>query len=319
MDHVDGKTAKMSKADLHVHTKYSGVGEYGILRFPESITDPEDLVKIARQKGINVVCVTDHNSIQGALRAKKFAAQFNDVHVVIGEEVSTLQGEIIGLYLTEEIPLGLTLTETVDRIRAQGGLVVAPHPFSYHVPAIGDAIDEISVDGIEVINGGHVDGASNARALEHSKCGKWALVAGSDGHALSQVGCATTLFEGEGPDDLRKAILEKRTQPSGKPFPLRLGVTWGMGIVLAADKMMLKSLFGVLYGKDEDPIASKVAKMTLDQKIVSLFGSMIFFTPPIPFLVAMIGKAMMRKKETRKSKIRAMRMRRMKGKTQNHP
>lgn len=313
MDDVKkGEARTMSKADVHVHTKYSGIGAYGIIRFPESISDPEDVVKIARQRGLNVVCITDHNSTAGAFKAQKFAEQFDDIHVVIGEEINTLEGEIIGIYLTEEIPLGLSLVETVNRIKAQGGLVLTPHPFSYHVPGIGKLIDEISVDGIEVINGGHPYGGANERAMEYSRSGKWALVAGSDAHSLPQIGCTCTLFEGEGPEDLRKAILNKKTEVDGKPARAILGVSWSIGIVLAADKMMLKSLFGVLYGTDDDPIAPKVAKMRVDQKIVALFGSMIFFTPPIPFLAAVASKAIMKKKETRKEKVEAMRMRRIK-------
>jgi hypothetical protein len=320
MDHVgDKRTGKVSRADVHVHTKYSGIGSYGILRFPESISDPEDVVKIARQRGINVLCITDHNSTSGAFKAQRFAEQFDDIHVIVGEEINTLQGEIIGLFLTEEIPLGLSLEETVDRIRAQGGLVLSPHPFSYHVPGIGNLIDDISVDGIEVINGGHPYGGANDRALEHSRSGRWAIVAGSDAHSLSQIGCACTLFEGEGTEDFKKAILEKTTKVEGKPSSLNMGVSWSIGIVLAADKMMLKSIFGVLQGSADDPIAPKVAKMSVDQKIVCLFGSMIFLTPPIPFIAAAASKAIMRKKETRKNKIEAMQMRRIKGKTQNQP
>ncbi|OPY31057.1 MAG: Error-prone DNA polymerase [Methanomassiliicoccales archaeon PtaU1.Bin124] len=305
------------KADVHVHTKYSGVGEYGILRFPESISDPEDVVTIARQKGVNVLCITDHNSIEGAIIAKKFAERFDDIEVVVGEEVSTIQGEVIGLFLTEQIPLGMGMAETIAEIRRQGGLVVAPHPFSYHVPAMGSLIDEMDVDGIEVINGGHVDGPSNDRAWEHSRSGRWARTAGSDAHSLSQVAWAYTLFEGKTSADFRKAILERTTEPMGEPYPVRLGVTWGIGIVLESDKLMMKSLFGMLEGKENDPIALKVSRMRTDQKIISLFGSLIFFTPPMPFLVAMIGTMIMRKKEERAHKLEAMRMRRMRKKPAN--
>ncbi|HSV42325.1 MAG TPA: PHP-associated domain-containing protein [Methanomassiliicoccales archaeon] len=304
----------LSKADVHVHTKYSGLGEYGFLRFPESISNPEDVVKIARLGGINVLCITDHNSTVGAFKAQEYAKQFDDIHVVIGEEITTLQGEIIGLFLTEDIPMGLTLKETIARIRAQGGLVVAPHPFSYHVPAIGSAIFENDVDGIEVINGGHIDGPSNEKANDASHCGRWACMAGSDAHSLSQLGCAYTLFEGHGPDDFRRAIENKTTTVRGQPFPLRLGVSWSIGIVLEADKLMLRSLFGVLKGAEDDIIVQKIRKLSADKKIVALFGSMIFFTPPIPFLAAMLSKAVMRKKEERAHKIEAMRKRRLRSK-----
>lgn len=301
----------LSKADVHVHTKYSGIGEYGMLRFPESISNPEDVVKVARKMNINILCITDHNSIQGALKAREFAQQFDDIHVIVGEEVSTMQGEIIGLFLTEEIPLGLSAEETVQRIRDQGGLVLAPHPFSYHVPAIGHMIDVLQIDGIEVINGGHIDGPSNDRAMEHSNCGKWARVAGSDAHSLSQLGCAYTLFEGEGEEDFRKAILAKTTQVKGQPFPVRLGVSWSIGIVLESDKLMLKSLLGMLEGDENDPIVQRIKNMRTGKKFIALLGSLIYFLPPIPYLGAVATKAVMRKKEERQYKLDKMKKRRM--------
>ena len=118
--------------------KYSGLAHYKFLKFPESASNPEDVVKIAKQVGLSVLCITDHNSIAGALKAKEYAKNDPDIEVVIGEEVSTRDGEVIGLFLTEEIPMDLSAEETIRRIRKQGGVVLAPHPYSGHVSAIGN-------------------------------------------------------------------------------------------------------------------------------------------------------------------------------------
>ncbi len=286
----------LSKADIHVHTKYSGLAHYKFLKFPESASNPEDVVKIAKQVGLSVLCITDHNSIAGALKAAEYAKDDPEIEVVIGEEVSTRDGEVIGLFLTEEIPMDLSAEETILRIRKQGGVVLAPHPYSGHVSAIGNLIDTLDIDGIEVINGGHIDGIANNKALEHSKCGKWACVAGSDAHALGQLGCCCTLFEGKTAADLRAAILNKTTQPFGSSTTLDRGIKWSIGVVIYADKLVLKSFFGWLREEDpNDPIIKVIKNMAFSKKIITLCGSLLYLTPPIPYLVGITSEKILKK------------------------
>jgi predicted metal-dependent phosphoesterase TrpH len=286
----------LSKADIHVHTKYSGLAHYKFLKFPESASNPEDVVKIAKKVGLSVLCITDHNSIAGALKAREYAKNDPDIEVVIGEEVSTRDGEVIGLFLTEEIPMDLSAEETILRIRKQGGLVLAPHPYSGHVSAIGNLIEKLDIDGIEVINGGHIDGIANNKALESSKCGRWACVAGSDAHALGQLGCCCTMFEGKTAQDLRAAILNKTTQPYGSSTTLDRGIRWSIGVVLYADKLVLKSFFGMLREEDpNDPVIKVIKNMSAAKKIVTLFGSLFFLTPPVPYLVGITSEKILKK------------------------
>jgi predicted metal-dependent phosphoesterase TrpH len=105
----------MLKADLHSHTHFS----------KDCLTTPEKYVATCLKRGINCIAVTDHNSIQGGLAVRKIAP----FQVIVAEEVRTTEGEITGLFLTEEIPARLTPEETVRRIKEQGGLVSVPHPF----------------------------------------------------------------------------------------------------------------------------------------------------------------------------------------------
>jgi predicted metal-dependent phosphoesterase TrpH len=286
----------LSRADVHVHTKYSGLAHYKFLKFPESASNPEDVVKIAKQVGLSVLCITDHNSIAGALKAAEYAKNDPDIEVVIGEEVSTKDGEVIGLFLTEEIPMDLSAEETILRIRKQGGVVLAPHPYSGHVSAIGSLIETLDIDGIEVINGGHIDGIANNKALERSKCGKWACVAGSDAHALGQLGCCCTMFEGKTAEDLRTAILNKTTQPFGCSTTLDRGIKWSIGVVIYADKLVLKSFFGMLREEDpNDPIIKVIKNMAFSKKIITLCGSLLYLTPPIPYLVGITSEKILKK------------------------
>ena len=135
------------RADIHVHTKYSGVHRFGIMRFPESVSEPRDIFKTAERTGMNVIAITDHNTTAGAMKALELSKEFPAVDIIVGEEISTLDGEVIGLFLKEEIPAGLSINETIRMIREQGGLTVAPHPFSPHCPCLKDQIYSTDLDG----------------------------------------------------------------------------------------------------------------------------------------------------------------------------
>jgi predicted metal-dependent phosphoesterase TrpH len=284
-----------SRADIHVHSKYSGLARLWFLRFPESVNEPEDIVKRARAVGLDTVCVTDHNTVRGGILAKQFAKGYDGVSVVVGEEISTEEGEILGLFLNEDIPKDLPAAEAVDRIRSQGGLVIAPHPFSMHVPALGYEVDRLDIDGLEVFNAGHVDGFANNRALQHSKLGRWARLAGSDSHSLGTLGCAFTEFEGSGEEDLRKAILMKSTVPKGSPMSVESGVKWTMEVVLESDRQIIKSMLN-RPGKDpDDPVYKKVSELPGHKRIAALGASFLYIAPPIPYLVVWFGALRMRR------------------------
>jgi hypothetical protein len=275
----------LSKADVHVHTRYSGFGQYKAITFPESICRPEDVVDEARRKGIRVLCVTDHNSVLGALRAREYAKRFSDIEVVVGEEITAEEGEIIGLFLQEGVPQGLSVRETIDRIRAQDGVVFAPHPFSAHVPALGRLVDDLDIDGLEVLNGGHVDGYANEAAKRYAGNGKWAVLAGS-----------YTTFEGETADDFRKAILERRTATQGEVSTLQMGIKWIVQVVLKTDLLIFRSLFGPLkLDYPDDPLLNKINVMRGENKLLALISSSIFLTPPIPILTGVTGRMVMQR------------------------
>ncbi|MFM8601399.1 MAG: PHP domain-containing protein, partial [Actinomycetota bacterium] len=107
------------RVDMHTHTMFSG----------DSTTTLDEIVEAVTESGIDVLCVTDHNALEGALRLRTLLEDAGFCRVVVGEEVKTHTGEIIGLFLTERIPFGETAVRTCEMIRAQGGLVYVPHPF----------------------------------------------------------------------------------------------------------------------------------------------------------------------------------------------
>ncbi|MDW5562779.1 MAG: PHP-associated domain-containing protein [Methanomassiliicoccus sp.] len=286
----------MGKADTHVHTKYSGLHRMGVLRFPESVSDPKDVIEHARSAGMNVVCITDHNSIAGAKKARELGASIDGIEVVMGEEVSTADGEVIGLFLEEEIPAGLPIQDTIDRIRSQDGLVIAPHPFSLHCPCLGERINELDVDGIEVLNGGHIDNYANPRAEKAAQGGKFARMGGSDSHYLKTIGITYTNFDGTTAEELRKAILNKRTSAGGRVMPLDKAIAWSVSVVLESDRLIVRSMFGLDRELTDDPIHDLVHKMKLGQKLGALVGSFVYFLPPVPYLVGIASKKVLHHK-----------------------
>jgi len=168
-------------ADLHMHTSYSS----------DCQTTPAELLAACQDSGIEAIAVTDHNCIDGALEVSRLAPP--DMHVIVGEEVKTTGGEIIGLYINEEIPKGLSLEETIARIKAQGGLVYVPHPFdplhktpSYEVLARNAA----DIDIIEVYNPRITFTSFNDRARRLARKYDIPGAAGSDCHVPEGVGTA---------------------------------------------------------------------------------------------------------------------------------
>ena len=169
----------MFKADLHVHTCYS----------TDSISSPEKVVQHCLDIGINCLAVTDHDTISGALEVKRIAP----FTIIIGEEILTSCGEIIGLFLTEEIPRHLSPEETVARIKAQGGLVCIPHPFDRfrpHSRLRRNALEKIipDVDLIEVFNSRTFLPQDSARALQLAQSRGLPGTVGSDAHVEREIG-----------------------------------------------------------------------------------------------------------------------------------
>src|SRR5204862_6654627 len=129
--------------DLHMHTDHSH----------DCATPVEVLLATARDQGLGAIAVTDHNEISGALEA---AEKADGIKVIVAEEVKTAdQGEVIGLFISEKIPRGMSLQETIAEIRRQGGLVYVPHPFDrmYSVPDYEHLLGVVEdIDAIEVFN-----------------------------------------------------------------------------------------------------------------------------------------------------------------------
>lgn len=275
----------LGKADLHVHTRYSGLTRVSFLRIPDSISYPSEIVKMAERRQLNVICVTDHNSIRGALEARKSATP---VEIVAGSEIATIDGDLLGLFLSEDIAKGLSAEETIDKVHEQGGLAIAPHPFSSHCNSLGLKIKNLKLDGVELLNAAHRDGYSNDAAQTIARDMNVAFVGGSDAHAPTMVGNAYTKFKGDNSEDLRKAILRKETDFAGEPTPLKDLVWMTVNVTVELCRVLSHSLL-TKNPMDDTECALVISRMRTISKVVSLMGATAFLVPPAPAIAGVLG------------------------------
>ena len=272
-------------ADLHTHTKYSGMSKILFLELPDCVSEPREVVEAAERRGLNVLCVTDHNSIRGGLEAQKYA---KSVEVVVGEEILTADGELLGLFLSENVPKGLSVEETIDIVHGMGGVAIAPHPFSSHCSALGDRILNLNLDGVEVFNAFHRDRYSNDLAMQKCRGIETALTGSSDAHAPMMVGDCCTTFEGTTAEDLRKAIMNKKTNYEGRYTSLK-DIVWMTTILV---RRLQSAIFRSMIYKecaDDAEYIAEVWKMRKITKLISLAGSVAFLIPPTSFVASVIG------------------------------
>ena len=168
------------KVDLHVHTRYS----------PDSLTRPRESIRWAQRRGLDALAITDHNTVEAAL----LVAEDSPILVIVGEEILTQSGEIIGLFLREEIASGQSVEETVRCIKDQGGLVYVPHPMdrlrnsALDLEALVRVIEHVDV--VEVLNARVTFSVDNRLAASLARAYDCAQGAGSDAHQAFEVGTA---------------------------------------------------------------------------------------------------------------------------------
>ena len=195
------RRVKLLKADLHIHTKYSA----------DCNTSLEQIISRCQQTGINCVAIADHGTIDGALKMQTIAP----FHVIVAEEILTHRGEIMGMFLKEGIPSGLSVEETISRIKAQDALVAIPHPFDmFRLSALDSEIIEQLAEQINVIE------VFNSRSFFHRSSVKAQIFAqkygipgsaGSDAHTAYEIGNTyVEMPEFNGKDDFLNALAKGR-------------------------------------------------------------------------------------------------------------
>ena len=190
------------KYDLHIHSNYSSDG----------ILDVREIVKIAIKRGLDGIAVTDHNTIKGGIEAKKFENE--SLKVIIGSEIMTEKGEVIGLFLSEEIKSRI-FQDVINDIRDQNGIIIIPHPFDEmrHSSFKPTEVDIKFIDCIEGFNSRCLFQKYNINAKEFAKRHNMMITAGSDAHFLNEIANAGIITQIE---DIREAFVKKEIEIFGK-------------------------------------------------------------------------------------------------------
>jgi glycosyltransferase involved in cell wall biosynthesis len=194
------KERSLIDVDLHMHTDHS----------PDCATPVDVLLDTAKARGLGAIAVTDHNVISGALEARERA---DGIKVIVAEEVKTAdQGEVIGLFIEEHIPRGLTLEETIAEIHRQGGLVYVPHPFDrmHAVPDYEHLLNVVEdVDAIEVFNARVAVKSFNEEAVKFARKYRIPGGAGSDSHVAQGLGSVRIrMRDFDGPEEFLESLRE---------------------------------------------------------------------------------------------------------------
>lgn len=206
-------------ADLHIHTTAS-----------DGTASPEAVLSyVAEETDLRVIAITDHDTLEGALVARRLAPHYG-IDVIVGCEISTAIGHVLALFIEQPIPAGLDLTTTVNLIHEQGGLAFAAHPFGALVASVGRRhllgperidLDWHIFDGIEIFNASLWNPANNRRAAEKAQALGLTQIGGSDAHDLAMIGYGRTLFAGTSAADLRRALQRGETQVVGQQWGWR--------------------------------------------------------------------------------------------------
>jgi len=206
----------MGKADLHIHTNHG-----------DGLDSVERIFEHVAQTGLDVVAITEHDSLEVALRAREsWARGGHGFDFVPGVEVTTLEGHLVALYVEEPIPSLRRVEETIEAVRRQGGVCFVPHPMSWLTRSIGPgsfkrvAQAGLAFDAIELASAGpaarlYLD---KARRLNHETY-RLPDVGASDAHFVQAIGSAYTRFEGRSAADLRRAFADGSTEGHTGRFP----------------------------------------------------------------------------------------------------
>lgn len=199
--------------DPHIHSIYSG----------DATPTPMEIIKRSREIGLDAIAIADHDSIKGSEIALKESKKLDDFMVIPAMEVTTSKGHIVALGVTEKIEKGISPEQTIENIRDQGGIAIAPHPFVRYREGLCDYVKNLDIDAIETLNSRYIFGISNWRAKKLALKKGIPQIGSSDAHFLGAIGsCVTKLQADFSIDSVIKGILSGKTKVFGGRTPLPL-------------------------------------------------------------------------------------------------
>lgn len=215
-------------ADFHIHTRFSR----------DSILSEDKFIRVALERGLTHVAVTNHNNVEGAVAVRDRVAELglaDQLHVILGEEVSTADGEVVGIFLRRTIPRGLSADETADAIHEQGGLVSIPHPFdpfrASHIrrAPLEHLAEAGKIDMVEVFNSRVTFQRHNQEAAEFAALHRIPGIACSDSHSSFEIAMSfNALPDFSGADELRAGLPENEWHGSRSTVLIHLTTRWAV-------------------------------------------------------------------------------------------
>lgn len=208
------------KADFHVHTDHS----------KDSRTSPKEVVKRAIDLGLDVIAVTDHNTVKGSLEAEKYA-KGKPLLVIPGQEVHCKEGEIIVLSIRETLPNKMPARELMKMAHKKGGFVIVPHPFDLLRKGAGKSLPEFLdlIDAIEVFNARTIFDSFNRKALSFAHDHNIPATVGSDSHFPEEMGKAIVVVHAEPNEkDIYNALRSGKTELVMSKQGLPAGIKRGL-------------------------------------------------------------------------------------------
>ena len=198
----------MLKMDSHIHSEYS----------PDSSSKIDDILKVAKKENIDVIAISDHNTVEGTSEVLK-KTRNTDILAIPSIEISSTQGHILGFGCEENIPRDLTPEDTIDRIHDLGGLAIVPHPYCFYRHGLLHKTDykNLKIDAIETKNARFIVGYCNWKAKKLSKNEQISELGASDAHYYKFVGDCYSIVDSEKDiDNILKAIKKGNTESHGK-------------------------------------------------------------------------------------------------------
>ncbi len=198
----------MYKMDSHIHSEYS----------PDSKSKLEDIIRQAKSRNIDIIAISDHNTIEGSKSACKITKKDDDILAIPSIEISSLEGHILGFGCEENIKRDLPASETIDLIHSQGGLAIIPHPYCFyrHGLLCKEDYENLKIDAIETKNARFIVGYCNNKAKQLSIKEKLPGLGASDAHYYKFVGdCYSKIDCEKDIDSVFKAIRRRKTEALG--------------------------------------------------------------------------------------------------------
>ena len=262
--------------ELHCHSRHSKGGKIK----EEGISSPADIIRAAKHRGLGGIALTDHNTVDGWKEAEREAKR-QGLLFIPGEEIETESGHVLGLGLTEVIAPGLGLEETLDKIREQGGLSVAAHPFDPR--GLGTGHEMIKADAVEVFNSMAVDRLANWAAKRIARKAKKPMVCGSDAHMASLVGLSRNSADARTLDGVLKSVREGKVKTEGHYMSVGQIMEWNRKRVIRSRDSIARYIRGE-YSQPKKAVAGFLLRRFVNHPKSPVWLAMARMGPPVAFL-----------------------------------